>query len=519
MTLNLAIHNALTGVRVAQQSLDTVSHNIANAQTPGFTRKSLPQQSVIAGGVGIGVRAGEVVRQVNGALQREAFRQNGTTLGLEIRENYLRKVEMLNGRPEDETSLASTLSDLRVSFEQLSATPESRTLQLNAINMAQRLTRELNRMSAGIRQIRNDVQADLDNAIESVNTELRKIHELNEAIVRETRASRSTADLEDMRDAALRKLAEFVDISYARTTDNRMVVLTRTGQTLVEREAYTLSFTPSTLDDFSYYRASPPGNVAPIQLGDPATGPDITLQLAGGKIGALLELRDQTMPTMTAQLDEFAHKLALRFRAAGMSIFSDDMSRPYTDPLFVSPPVGDGARIPPDIAGPNGYVGLAGRLMLSPETANPEFLRYGNAGVPTVPPNLAVANGIIVRVLDVAFGETLADGTPHVAFRTRHVGPDVLAGLESRLPQQSSIEGFVEALITDNGQTRAETSGLLKQSKDLREALDGRITNETGVNLDSELAQLTILQRSYGASAQVLRTSQTLLDELLAAAR
>ncbi len=516
MTLNLAINNALSGLRTAQRSLDTVSHNIANAETAGFTRKTRQQEAVVIGGVGTGVRSSEVVRSVNATLQREAFRQNGLTLGLEVRENFLSKIELLSGRPEDETSLAASLADLRVSFEQLSATPESRTLQLNAINTAERLTRELNRMAQGVTQLRNDVQADLDAAIDSVNVELRKIHELNEAIVRDTQAGRSTAELEDKRDQALRTLSEWVDISYARVSDGRMVVLTRTGQTLVEKQPYPLSFTPSTLDDFSYYRASPPGNVAPITLATSPDSPDITNQLKGGKIGALLELRDVTMPTLTAQLDEFAHKLALRFRAAGMSIFSDDNTRVYTDPLSAPPPVGDGARIPPDVAGPAGYVGLAGRLRLSPETENPEFLRYGNAGVPATPPNLTVANSVIELVLDVAFGETQRDGTPHTPFRTRNVGPDVLANLESRLPQQASLQNFIEALITNQGQARSETTSLVAQARDLRESLDGRISNETGVNLDQELAQLTILQRTYGAAAQVLRTSQTLLDEILA---
>ena len=70
---------ALTGLRVNRQGIDVLSNNIANAQTEGYTRKILPQEAVVAGNDGIGVRSLEVERYVDEFLMRDFRNQLSST--------------------------------------------------------------------------------------------------------------------------------------------------------------------------------------------------------------------------------------------------------------------------------------------------------------------------------------------------------------------------------------------------------------------------------------------------------
>jgi flagellar hook-associated protein 1 FlgK len=505
MTLSLTIANAISGLRVAQHSLDTVSQNVSNAQTPGYTRKVASQESMVVGGVGLGVNSTETRRAVDTQLQRELMHQDSNLSNQTVKESYLKSIEELQGRPDDATSLSSTFTQLQSSFETLSASPESRTSQIDAINKAGRLCDQLHDVSAKVLSLRNQAQVDIANAVSEVNAHIQNVAALNQQITSETAAEHSTVDLEDHRDQEVRELAKLMDVTTVLSPGNQLDVSTRSGQTLVDRKGRTFEFSATLLNESSYYRKSPPGTISAIT--DKETGQDITAQFAGGRIGALLELRDTIMPRAQGQLDEFAQKTAARFAAQGLTLFTD---RAGTLPL-----------VPADL--PGNYVGFAARIQVNPATAESNFVRYGDAGFPATPSSSAsipVSNGVITRVLDYTFGNYQdAANTPHPAYRTTGLGPDINAGIESGLPATATLRDYIQNLVAYQGQSHADANAALTQAQDVKNALETRSNNYSGVNLDTEIGQLTILQRSYGASAQVLKISQQLLDEIINLAR
>lgn len=75
MGLDLSLRTAMSGLRTVQKGLDTVSSNIANADTPGYTRKVLTQSTVVMDGKSLGVQTGNIEREVDTALQRETLTQ------------------------------------------------------------------------------------------------------------------------------------------------------------------------------------------------------------------------------------------------------------------------------------------------------------------------------------------------------------------------------------------------------------------------------------------------------------
>jgi len=81
MSTTLSLDSALSGLKAAQRTLDTISNNIANAQTAGFTRKILPQETLVVGGVGMGVQLGAVMRSVDMSLLRDLMKQASFSAG------------------------------------------------------------------------------------------------------------------------------------------------------------------------------------------------------------------------------------------------------------------------------------------------------------------------------------------------------------------------------------------------------------------------------------------------------
>jgi len=502
MSLDLSIANALSGLRVVQRSIDTVSQNITNAQTPGYTRKTVAQSAVVIGQTGAGVQAGELKRVVDASLQADLRRREGALAGQTVKEAYLQRVEELQGRPEDASSLASTYGRFQDAFEKLSTSPESTTYQLDVVTQATTLTEQLRSMSSQMTTLRNQTQNEIGASVEAINGHLSRIADLNNEIVATFQRGDSIANLEDKRDQSLLELSKYMDVQSVRSNDNRIIVTSRSGLTLVDRTAQQLEFSAATLDSAAYYSATPPGTIPGVMLKGPPPR-DVTSSLGGGKMGALLELRDQTFPTLQGQLDEFAHKLAQRFESAGMTLFTD---------LHGTLP-----KVPKDIAG--NYVGFAERIQVNLAASNPDFVRYGNNGPPAAGAP-AVTNQRILDVLNYAMGEYANVGNaPHAGFRNTGLGPNPLAKLTSDLPQTASLGTFVQTLVARQGQMRADVTEQKERTEELKNAVEARNSDLSGVNLDTEMAQLTMLQRSYSASAQVLKTAQQMMDTLFQSVR
>ncbi len=503
MSIGLAISSALSGLRVVQKSIDTVSQNVANAMTPGYTRKDAPQEAVVLGGSGAGVRSGQLQRTVDLALQRRVMGQESSLAGLNTKESYLSLIEQLQGRPEDSTSLASSFSQLQSSFEKLSSNPDSQPYQSEAITNANSLAAQLNDISRQTLTLRNQTQTDIASNLKEVNANLKKIADLNDTIVAQSQMGRSTADLEDLRDQSLQNLSQYMEISYVTGPDNRMAVSTKNGQTLVAQSAKQFTFSPDRLTDQSFY--GPQGHVSGIidQNGD-----DVTAQFSGGQIGALIDLRDNILPQYQAQMDQFASQMARRFQAQGLTLFTAQ----------------DGT-IPPDT--PKDTVGFAAQIQVNVKAQDPSYIRFGDS--PPVMPGtggdadtqLPISNELITRVLDFTFGKySNVSQMAQPSFRTTGLGPGgYTANLSSGLPAQATLGDYIQNLVAVQGQSRAQVTGEIQNTEALKVSLESKLSDSSGVNVDTELAKLTILQKSYGASAQVIRVSQQLLDEVMSIVR
>jgi flagellar hook-associated protein 1 FlgK len=527
MGLDAALGISVSGLRAINQQLRVVSNNIANAEVPGYTAKTVPTSAAVADGRGIGVRTEPAQRAIETALQRAVWQREAGVAAAQVRTEILQPLDALHGRPENGDSLAGLTGRVRDGFIALAAQPSSTSLQVEIVDAANALASKLNALSAAVTDARNRSQQRLVEGVAAANRLLAEGGSLTREIVRLKVEGQGTAELEDKRDALIGRLAALMDLRVVLNEKGEMTAFTKGGQTVPLR-GDALAVSGASLAPQSYYEPGG-GAVPPVLLVNPAepeNPTDLTRGQLGGELGALIGLRDETLPRLQAELDEFAHKLARRFDQQGLRLFSDARGN-----------------VPQETqgAGQKGYVGFAAEIrVFAAVVENPALVRdgthavpgglppwpatrevqapYGDPFTPNPPGGPASFDGIAKRILDFTFGSQLGVGRPHdPPLLTTGLGPR--GDLTSPIASTGTLADFAAALVSAQTAEHASAKASAESLASTRDLLANRYADAVGVNLDKEMALLIQLQNAYAANARVITASQAMWDALLAAVR
>lgn len=527
MSLDGAIGISTSGLRAISAQLRTVSNNVANAEVEGYTRKVLPTRAVVADGIGIGVGIEQTVRVTDAALQRAVWAREASFASADIRATILAPIESLHGRVEDGSSLAGLLGKLQESFVSLAADPTSASLQVEVVQGAETLAARINEMAGAVTSARNRTQELLSAGIDEVNRLLGEAGVLSREIIRLKNEAQGTAEIEDKRDAIIGKLSSMMDVRVVLKESGEMQLFTRGGLTIPLRPD-ALSTSGAELGPATFY--DPEGGSTPgIFLIDPSRPDqpfDITRGQLGGQLGGLLGLRDETLPRFTAELDEFAQKLARRFDQQGLRLFTDASGNVPQE----------GGAVPQAR-----YVGFSSEIrVFALVQREPRLVRDGThaipAGVPGYPatrevqppygdpftPNPAggpeAFTGLVERIIEFTFGTEIGRGRPHdPAFLSMGMGPN--GRLSSPIPSSGTLGAYATALVSTQTAEHNAAKASADSERATRDLLANRYADVVGVNLDTEMALLVQLQNAYQANARVLTTVQAVWDALLNSVR
>jgi flagellar hook-associated protein 1 FlgK len=120
----------------------------------------------------------------------------------------------------------------------------------------------------------------------------------------------------------------------------------------------------------------------------------------------------------------------------------------------------------------------------------------------------------ISPVTDVEYqSETYNGSGVYVAFRDEYLGPSVDTTTEIIGAQR--IVDFGQKMVNEQTQELVVVKGRIEDEDSLRELIEGQLSDQSGVNLDEELANLIVVQTAYSASARVVQAVDQLFDELL----
>ncbi|HSZ88168.1 MAG TPA: flagellar hook-associated protein FlgK [Acetobacteraceae bacterium] len=475
MSIQGAMLIAASSLDMSQQQSDLIANNVANASTPGYVERELPQSELVAGGVGMGVVAG-IVQRLGDAVAADAANQaTGAQAYSQQMVNVLGSYVQNVGQPADSSSLPSVLSAFQQALTTLSSTPDSTTAQAQTVAAAQNVTSTFQSLDTAIAGAREQADQGIASDVTSVNETLDQFAQ-NEAQLQQAAArGDSTAPFEDTRANLLANLSQNLPIKVFQSDNNAVIVTTDQGTTLWDGSEHKLAFDASPSIGASQTAGLSPVTVdgAPIQMSQT------------GSIAADLQLRDGTLAGFANQLDQMAGNLITAFQQSDPSVAAGQTG------VFT---VAGAALDPTD---PSAIPGLAGKIQVNASldpTQGGQYWRIRDGAQATAQGPSGNNSTVLgfVNALQQPQSYDTTTGLP---------GSMTLSNAASQI---AGVQQVALSTWTDNNTTRTQQM----------QAAQSTLSNATGVNVDDEMQRLLLVQHTYEASAQVLQAAAKMLDAL-----
>lgn len=303
MSLIIALQSAVSSLQANQIALEIASSNVANANTEGYTRKSVSQETRVVDTRGAGVNITGVVRKVDEHLLREMRIQSSDLGATDARDFYYQRMQSLFGSLLNDSAISATISDFANTLDALAINPEGLSQRRDVVDAAKTLTEQLDEMGRQLQVLRREADVEISEAVDVVNAQLAIIDDLNTKIARGQALGESVPDLHDQRDLAVNKIAELIDITTFSRDNGEIVIFTGGGRALLDRDPHLLTHDPVAAMDAAITHAD--GGVRGILV----DGVDITTEITGGRIAGLVDVRDRRIPDLVAELDRLAATL------------------------------------------------------------------------------------------------------------------------------------------------------------------------------------------------------------------
>jgi flagellar hook-associated protein 1 FlgK len=317
MSLSDALSIAMAGLRANQAAMSLVSSNVANAETPGYVRKTIDQVTTNTGSVGSGVAINGVNRELDQYIQAQLRTETSGASYAGLKSDFLQRLQSLYGDPNSTGTLESAFNTLTTAVQALATSSDSQSARIGVVNAAQALAGQINSMSRGIQTLRGQAELGISDDVNTANNLMKQIATINNQLQSNplggTSTDSATASLLDQRDQCITQLSQLMDIRVTTNSANQVTVFTGSGAQLVGNEAATLTFnaqgtvTPNT----TYNSNTAVSALGSIRLSYSNGGSiDLTGSIKSGQIAAYVELRDKTLVQAQSQLDQFAGSLS-----------------------------------------------------------------------------------------------------------------------------------------------------------------------------------------------------------------
>ncbi|MBD5465368.1 MAG: flagellar hook-associated protein FlgK [Lachnospiraceae bacterium] len=246
MGLMGSLYIGTSGLQTSQNALNTVAHNLANANTPGYTRQqillsdkqyntiSVNHRAISNQQTGLGVTYAKV-RQVRDYFLDQTYRkQSGRTAFYEESYDAIVEVETLL-RELDGKAFKESLNNLWVSIQELAKDPGSAVTQGTLVQCASQFISKAGAVSQGLKNYQDNLNLQVAKDVNRINEIGEQIYDLNLQILNiEVGGIESANDLKDTREALLDELSQLVNISYHYDADGCAMVKIE-GHTFVNR--------------------------------------------------------------------------------------------------------------------------------------------------------------------------------------------------------------------------------------------------------------------------------------------
>jgi len=567
--LDTSLQIGRSSIMAHQLAMDVVGNNLANASTEGYARQTTDLRSAIGirtmegPYLGLGVNAESIQRLSDAYLEQRLRNARSDSEALKTQSDMFQQLEGTFNELSD-SDLSTQINDFFSALSTLQGNPEEMSVRRSVVESAAMLTDSIRTLRTKIDELRTGLNAEITDAVSTVNSLTTEIAQLNVEISRIEAGGTETGGanaLRDRRDLLLGQLSDLVATRVVETDNGMVNVFAGADPLVMGSRSYDLATEASTDDGL------PIANVVFAADGRP-------LDAKGGKIQGLIDARDKDIVEFVDQLDTWT------------AAFIDGFNRIHSS--------GQGLDLYASIAGTNGVTDTAAALnaaglAFEPETGTFEITVENttsgdkktfrihvdlsatasdttltslvadiNAAIGAQYPQVraTIGAGNTLRIassapeIQFSFGNDTSGALSALGVNTFFIGhdssdialnpiiednPGLIAAAKTDMPGDnsniadllafqrqssdalggSSIDTFYQGIIATLGIRSAAAQDRYTGSQAIESAIQSQRESISGVSIDEETVNLIRYQSGYQAAARFISTVNDLIQVLL----
>jgi len=456
MAISALLNTAKESLLSHQLAIDVTGSNIANVNTPGYSRQtaifnSTGVMDVRSGVLQIGVDVSGIERVYDNYLESQIIQQSQLVGYQETKAGILSNVETIFDESKG-GGFAELLGRFWGNWEDLSGDPDGQVQRSAVLNTAESLAAMFRDMSAGLKDIRSNTEQEISSVVTQINSIVSAIGDLNEQIIGAGSTQGNANVMLDNRTELLKSLGNLIDINTVEGRDGSIKVFLSDGGLLVDG-TMTRSLALES-------RSTDP-SVSDIVFTD-QPGEAITNSIKQGKLGALLDVREEIIPRYLGLLDTLAKGIADEVNA----------------------------------------VHRAG------------FDRYRNTGINFFDP--------VTKAEDMRVNAEISGDINRIAASSTVLGDGDNALKLSELGQKQLLNGglstfgdYYTSIVGQIGQDVANCNWSVEHQNNIMEHLTNLRESISGVSVDEEMVKLIKYQLGYNAAGKLCSVVDEMLDTLM----
>jgi flagellar hook-associated protein 1 FlgK len=442
-----------------QQAISVTSHNIANVNTPGYSRQRLkmttntPSDSAV-GMMGNGVSGETIERIYDRFLSAQVTEENQALGRWDAQKDAVELLEIIFNETNG-SGLSQAMSKFWNAWQSLTNNPSGTTERTVLVTTSEVLANTFNKLNSDLAQAQQNLDITIQETVTDINLLAKQLADLNQKIISSESGTHSANDYRDRRDQVLKELSEFIDFNSFEDANGAVSVLVAGGHPLVSSGQFwqlSTETNASGLEDV-------------VWVDDAGNKTNITADISGGKLKGWLEVRDGVIVDYLNRLDALAQTLMLNVNASHQSGFALDGSAGQE--FFIGTAAGD-MEVNPNIVGDSDLVAAASEPLTVVPGDNRKAIEIAN-----------LQNQLLMSGNTVTFGD------------------------------------YYSSLVSDVGHEVLKSDAYYTHQSDMVLQLDNYRESISGVSLDEEMINLIKFQNAYTAAAKMITAADEMIQTVL----
>ena len=463
MSINRLVEIGKSALFTTQQAISVAGHNIANVNTPGYSRQAVSlaenrPENGSPGQIGTGVHAESIRRSFDAFVEEQLLASRERLGEFTASNSALARLEPLFGDANNR-GIGAGLNEFFGALQDVATNPNDLSARTVFLSKATALAGRFNQAATDLTTAQGFLDRQVGQTVTDVNRLTSQIANLNAKIAGAESSGQQANDLRDERGVALANLGELIEISSIEDATGQLTVFAGRGHVLVDKEqTYQLVGVPDLSNN----------GLLDVRY-DAGAGPTTSLAsvIQSGRLKGLLGVRDQTIPSLRASLDTLASEIVTQVNQQHRLGFGLDGS---TNQDFFAPTGTTASTIAVSLANV--------RQIAASSTA---------AGVPGNSANALALAGL--KNTDFASLGTV------------------------------SFQEYYSTIAGNFGSIAQGVDGNLRAQKVLHDQLTAQRASISGVSMDEELANLLQYQRSFEAASRMIVIADEMFQTILSIKR